>query len=139
MDPQPERSRTPGQRAGDAAEALVAARLAAAGWTVLGRNVRVGRGELDLVAVDPGPPRELVVVEVRWRSGREFGLGEETVGWRKRRTLRDAGYGLLDRQSMPGGEAVPRLGLRFDLVIVEPGTSAGAPPRVRHHRNALGT
>src|SRR3954452_10679534 len=138
MDPQPERHRTPGQRAGDAAEELVATRLAAAGWTVLGRNVRVGRGELDLVAVDPGPPRELVVVEVRWRSGRDFGLGEETVGWRKRRTLRDAGYGLLDRPEMPDGSRVPHLGLRFDLVIVEPGATPDAPARVRHHRNALG-
>ena len=41
-----------------------------AGWTVLARNVHVGRHELDLVAVDPGPPAALVVVEVRWRAGR---------------------------------------------------------------------
>ena len=60
--------RTPAQRAGDAAETLVAARLLAAGWTILARNVHVGRHELDLVAIDPGPPAALVVVEVRWRS-----------------------------------------------------------------------
>jgi|SRR5215210_3891821 len=139
MDPMPAPHRTAGQRAGDAAEELVATRLTAAGWSVIGRKVRVGRGELDVVAVDPGPPRELVVVEVRWRTGREFGLGEETVGWRKRRSLREAGFGLLDRPELPGGGHVPRLGLRFDLVIVEPATSADAGPRVRHHRNVLGT
>src|SRR4051794_29148378 len=138
MDADPTPRRTPGQRAGDAAENLVEARLTAAGWSVLGRNVRVGRGELDLVAVDPGPPRELVVVEVRWRSRREFGLPEETVGWRKRRTLRDAGFGPLDRPEVPDGSRVPPLALRFDPVIVEPGGPPAAPARVRHPRNALG-
>lgn len=135
MTPRP---RTPAQDAGDAAEALVAARLIAAGWTVLARNVRVGRGELDLVAVDPGPPPSLVVVEVRWRARRDFGLPEESVGWRKRRSLRQAGFGLLDRDRLPGGAAVPRLPLRFDLVLVEPPEVVGDPPRVRHHRSALG-
>ena len=71
--------RTAKQEAGDEAEALVAARLLAAGWTVLGRNVHAGRGELDLVAIDPGPPRELVIVEVRRRTSRSFGLAEETL------------------------------------------------------------
>ena len=39
---------TPAQRTGDEAEALVASRLAAAGWTILARNLRLGRDELDL-------------------------------------------------------------------------------------------
>ena len=76
--------RTAAQQAGDAAETLVATRLAAAGWTVLARNVHVGRHELDLVAIDPGPPAALVIVEVRWRADRGFGLPEETVAHRKR-------------------------------------------------------
>ena len=69
-----EAPRTDAQRAGEAAEGLVARRLEAAGWTILGRNVHVGRRELDLVAVDPGPPPTLVIVEVRWRRRRDFGL-----------------------------------------------------------------
>jgi Predicted endonuclease distantly related to archaeal Holliday junction resolvase len=126
-----EPARTIAQRAGDAAERLVAARLAEAGWIVLARNVHVGRHELDLVAVDPGPPPALVVVEVRWRAGRAFGLPEETVDHRKRVRVRAAAYGLLDRGTLPGGEPLPRLPLRFDLVVVEPGG------RVRHHRYAM--
>ena len=74
--------RTAAQQAGDSAESLVLVRLLAAGWTVLARNVHVGRHELDLVAVDPGPPAALVVVEVRWRRSRGFGLPEETVDHR---------------------------------------------------------
>src|SRR5947199_5920367 len=92
---------TPAQIAGDEAEGLVAARLAAAGWTVLARNVRVGRDELDLVAVDPGPPRSLVVVEVRRRGRRDFGLAEETLDYRKRRALRRAIGTLLEAGRLP--------------------------------------
>lgn len=130
-------SRTRGQRVGDAAEALVARRLAEAGWTIVGRNVRVGRGELDIVAIDPGPPAALVVVEVRWRRDRGFGLPEETVGWRKRRHLRAAAMRLLD-EGLRDGRALPALPLRFDLVVVEPAVAAGGEPRIRHHRYVLG-
>jgi putative endonuclease len=125
-----ERPRTDAQRAGDAAEDLVAGRLEARGWRILGRNVHVGRNELDLVAVDPGPPAALVVVEVRWRSRRDFGLAEETVDHRKRARIHQAAYALLER-----GE-LPHLPLRFDLVVVEPGERAGEP-RIRHHRAAF--
>lgn len=138
-EPPPEdaRERTLAQRAGDAAEELVAQQLERAGWAILARNVRIGRAELDLVAVDPGPPRELVVVEVRWRRDRSFGLPEETVDWRKRRHLRLAAFGLLDRE-LPDGSEMPALPLRVDLVVVEPPPSPDAPPRVRHYRHALG-
>ena len=54
--------RTAAQQAGDAAETLVADRLTDAGWTILARNVHVGRHEIDLVAIDPGPPAALVVI-----------------------------------------------------------------------------
>jgi hypothetical protein len=53
---EPTTTRTPAQRAGDAAEDAVAVALATSGWRILGRRVRVGRLELDIVAVDPGPP-----------------------------------------------------------------------------------
>ena len=129
-------TRTQAQQAGDAAETLVLGRLIEAGWTVLARNVHVGRHELDLVAIDPGPPRALVIVEVRWRASRGFGLGEETVDHRKRSRVRLAAYGLLDRGVLPGGTVVPRLPIRFDLIVVEPG-EGGGEPRVRHHHAAF--
>ena len=121
--------RTPAQRAGDDAEARVAAALVSAGWQLLGGRVRVGRAELDLLAIDPGPPPTLVAVEVRWRGRRDFGLPEETVDGRKRARLHAAGYALRDRGSLADGTPVPRLPLRFDLVVVEPGD------RIRHHRH----
>ena len=136
MDDRPASIRTTAQLAGDAAETLVLTRLIEAGWTVLARNVHVGRRELDLVAVDPGPPAALVIVEVRWRRSRAFGLAEETVDHRKRARIRQAAYGLIDRGSLPDGTTLPRLPLRFDLVVIEPG-DRGGEPRVRHHRAAF--
>jgi putative endonuclease len=122
--------RTSQQRSGDAAEDGVARTLADAGWTILARQVHVGRAELDLIAIDPGPPRSLVVVEVRWRARRDFGLPEETVDWRKRRRLHLAAWRWLETAD------APNLPLRFDLVVVEPGLSADLP-RLRHHRSAF--
>lgn len=131
--------RTPAQRAGDAAEEAVAGRLRAGGWTILARNVRVGRAEIDIVAIDPGPPAALVMVEVRWRGRRDFGLPEETVDWRKRARLHRAGFALVGGEPLPSGLPVPRLPLRFDLVVVEPGRDGAAviAPVIRHHRAAF--
>jgi putative endonuclease len=120
--------RTAAQVAGDAAEDLVAGRLAAAGWTILARRLRVGRGELDIVAVDHGPPGELVIVEVRWRRRRDFGLADESLDHRKRAHLR-ASIGRLLADGLPNGVRLPALPIRVDFVVVEPGG------RIRHHRH----
>ena len=121
--------RTPAQQTGDHAEALVAEYLAGLRWQVLARRVRVRRAELDLVAVDPGPPAALVVAEVRWRSRRDFGLPEETVDHAKRARLHVAGFALRDAGRLPDGTPLPGLPLRFDLVVVEP------RGRLRHYRH----
>ena len=129
--------RTPQQRAGDEAERAVADRLVARGWRILGRHVRVGRGELALVAFDPGPPPSLVVVEVRWRRDRGFGLPEETFDRRKRAHLRRAVERLVAGGVLPDGSPLPRLPIRVDLVAVEPPARIGGAIRFRHHRSAL--
>jgi Holliday junction resolvase-like predicted endonuclease len=120
--------RTAAQRAGDEAEARVATHLTSLGWRVLGTHLRVGRAEIDILAVDPGPPASVVAVEVRWRARRDFGLPEETVDHRKRARLHRAGFALRELGRLPDGVAIPNLPLRFDLVVVEP------RDRFRHHR-----
>jgi putative endonuclease len=125
-------TRTLAQRVGDAAERLVADRLAAAGWTILARNLRLGRDEVDLLAVDPGPPPQLVVVEVRRRGRRDFGLAEESLGQRKRAALRRAVGGLMAGGVLPDGEPIPRLGLRLDLVAID--DAPDGRTSIRHHR-----
>jgi putative endonuclease len=124
--------------AGPAAESIVALHLAAAGWTILARNVRAGHGELDIVAIDSGPPAALVIIEVRWRGRRDFGLPEETFDWRKRARLRRTIGRFLAGGTLPDGRPIPRRPLRVDLVVVEPPAGTATTPRIRHHRAALG-
>lgn len=125
--------RTAVQLSGDDAERRVAMRLEAAGWTIIGRNIRIGRGEIDIVAVDPGPPPHLVIIEVRRRSSRRFGLAEETVDWRKRAHLRTAVAGLRE-SGWAATVALPALPMRVDLVAVEPPSTEDGSVRLRHHR-----
>ena len=106
--------------------------LGANGWTILARRARLGRLEVDLVALDPGSPPALVVVEVRWRGTRAFGLPEETVDARKLARLRRAAGALVATGRLPDGTPLPAGSVRVDVVAVEPG-SAGRL-RLRHHR-----
>jgi Holliday junction resolvase-like predicted endonuclease len=128
-------------RAGSVGERLVAEYLDGLGWTVLARNVRLGRSELDLVAVDPGPPALLVVVEVRANRASTFGAPEETVAGRKLRLVYAAALRLRALGVLPDGLPLSRLPLRVDLVAVEIapalGPSAGGPV-LRHLRGVIG-
>ena len=127
--------RTSRQRSGDAAEDLVARHLAQAGWRILARRLHCGRSELDIVAVDPGPPPRLVIVEVRWRRSRAFGLPEETFDRDKRAFLRRGLGRLLEDGRLPDGEPLPRLPAAIDLIVLEPDERGRI--ELRHHRDAL--
>ena len=126
---------TAAQRIGDDGEDLVAARLEAAGWTVLARNLRLGRDEVDLLARGSGTAGRAGVVEVRRRGRRDFGLAEETLDRRKRTALRRARRRACSRRgTLPDGRRLPALPLRVDLVAIDPGPGRAAhrPPPPRH-------
>ncbi len=121
-----ERSSHPPHRLGDRGEAIAGARLISAGWTLLARNYRLGRREIDLVAARHGL---LAFIEVKTRSGSGFGGPEAAVNWRKRREI-EAVAGHFVR--------LHRLGdvqLRFDAVGVRAGPY-GHPPEVDHVEDA---
>ena len=71
-------------RLGRCFEEAAARWLEARGWTVLGRNVRCHREEVDLI-VQRG--RVVAFVEVKGRRGRGYGAPAEAVTWRKRREI----------------------------------------------------
>ena len=128
-----ERARsTEAQRIGDAGERLAARLLVDGGWRIVARNLRLGRDEVDLLAVDPGPPASLVVVEVRRRGRRDFGVAEETLDHRKRAALRRVAGELVRRRALPDGTPLPLFPLRVDLIAIDPGRDGR--PSVRHHR-----
>jgi putative endonuclease len=93
--------------AGDLAEAAIAAHLRAKGWRILGRNVRVGRCELDIVALDAAGT--LVIVEVRSRSAPGFGAPEDSIDAAKVARLYGAGWQLMRAGHLPDGRRLPGL------------------------------
>ncbi len=111
-------------------------RLEAMGWDVIARNLRLGRAEVDLLAIDPSDGPWLVVVEVRRRSRREFGLAEETIDRRKRAVLRRAAGELAARRVLPDGRRLPSLPVRVDLIAID--LDAEGRPALRHHRGIDG-
>ena len=124
-------------RSGRRGEALVAAHLGSIGWTVLARRLHVGRDEIDLLAVDPGPPRAVVVVEVRTRTSSRYGTAEESVDRRKIARLYRAAAALRALGTLPGGAPLPRGPWRVDVLTVDdaPAIAPGAGgPTIRHHR-----
>jgi putative endonuclease len=121
------------QRRGLAGESEAAEHLLGAGWRVIARNVRVGRGsardEIDLLCVDPGPPPALVLVEVRSARSAAFGAPEERVDRHKVRRLYRALSALTQSGRVP--VALAGLPLRIDLVVVD---HRAEPVQIRHLR-----
>ena len=109
--------KTERQRRGTAAEDEAVAYVEGLGWRVLARNVKVGRDEIDVVAVDPGAPAFLVCVEVRSLRTTAFGAPEERVDRRKVGRLYRALAGL--GAALVSDEGFNRLPRRVDLVIVD--------------------
>ena len=105
-----------GRTGEDAAVAL----LLESGYEIVGRNVRLPGGEIDVVARDG----EIVVfVEVKARDSRAFGSAVAAVDARKRRTLRKLAAEWLQLFA-------PRAYARFDVVAAD-GT------RFAHYKDAF--
>ena len=94
---------------GRLAEDETARRLEARGFVILGRNVRVGRLEIDLVAARQG---RVLAVEVRARTSTSYGHPAATVDARKRARIRRAFAAWLAK------ERVPATSLRLDVAAL---------------------
>ena len=128
------------QRHGGQGEAAAARYLTELGWLILGRQVRVGRDEVDIVALDPGPPATIVAVEVRSRSSARFGPPEASVDRAKVMHCYRAMVALRRAGRLADGTSLPPLSWRVDLVAVDldAGLDAGVGgPRIRHLRAML--
>ena len=109
--------------AGARAEALAAAFLTGRGLTILERNFRCRRGEIDLIARDG---MTLVFVEVRMRASDHFGSAAASITAGKRhKLLRTA------RHYLAGATRTPAC--RFDALLVD-----GADNSVEWLKNAFG-
>jgi putative endonuclease len=101
--------------------------LSERGYVVLGKNQRTPHGELDLVCRSLS---EVVVVEVKSRSSREYGDALEAIGPRKASRLRaSAVWWLAERGLFP-------CAVRFDAVVVML-DGDGLPSCVHHLKNII--
>lgn len=100
--------------------------LRSQGCIVVARNYRTlsGSGEIDLVVWDF---KRLVFVEVKTRSGTEFGLPESAVDADKRERLRTAARDYSRRLEIDLRQT------RFDIVTV----ILGQPPKIEWLRDAF--
>ncbi len=74
------------RRLGEVGEGLAAAHLAAKGYDIVARNVRLPEGEIDIVARQGGTT---VIVEVRARRSAPMGDGLDSIDARKAARLRN--------------------------------------------------
>lgn len=80
------------------------------GWTILGRNVRHGRGEVDIIAASG---EVVAFVEVKTRTGKNHGHPLEAITWAKRREIARVARGWLQ-----GQDGLKGMLFRFDAVSV---------------------
>ena len=105
------------QRRGSQAEQLATEYLRRLGWRVIARNIELGGVEVDILAVDSGPPSTVVVVEVRSLHAARFGAPEERVDRAKVGRLYRALTGLREADGLLTD--VASSALRVDLVVVD--------------------
>ena len=113
-------------RRGAAAEDLAASYLRLRGCSIIGRNVRVGGGEIDLIA---RTGHWVLLIEVRYREDTSFGHPAETICGRKARALARAGRAYVAR-----GIGDARC-WRLDVVTVTMESNGGA--RIQHYPAAV--
>jgi Holliday junction resolvase-like predicted endonuclease len=121
---------------GAAAETAVSTYLRDLGWTVLGRNLWVGRDEIDILAREPVPSDVLVVLEVRARSRPGFGAAVESVDGRKVARLYRAAWGLR-RWGHPAVVAKDLVGVVWRVDLVTVGRMADGSWQVERHLRGL--
>ncbi len=122
----------PRRRLGDLGERLAREHLERAGYSVLERNYRSRRGEIDVIALGHGA---LVFCEVKTRiaGGRAGPVGPlDAIGNAKRRRLR-----MLAREWLSANGSHPRAEtLRFDAIGITL-SSAGALLALEHVEGAF--
>jgi putative endonuclease len=97
------------------------------GYKIIARRLRLGGGELDLIAADG---RTLVFVEVKTRVSHDKGHPAEAVDEAKQRQLTRLGLIYLKRHDLLGHSA------RFDVVAVT-WPKGAKRPSIEHYRSAF--
>lgn len=108
-------------------EAIAVRHLEKKGYSIRDRNWHSSRGELDLVAQDG---QTVVIVEVKTRAGRGYGLPEEAITPVKRRRLLRTAWIYMDRHGLMESD------WRVDVIAIE-GSPRSGLDRIEHYQNVL--
>ncbi len=111
---------------GSEGEDLAISYLERKGWTILERNYRFERSEVDIVAYDQVC---IVFLEVKTRRSSRFGYPEESVDERKQAHIHKASMAWLYERKM---EKSP---IRFDVIGIE--LQHDLPPIIEHIERAF--
>lgn len=98
------------------------------GYKILARGYKVGRGEIDLIAVDG---RTIVFVEVKTRASGEAHSPADAVDKRKQEKLTKLALGYLRRHKLLNHSA------RFDVVAIIWPDESPRPASIRHFPSAF--
>jgi len=115
------------ERAARVGERMAEEFLRLRGFEILDRNVRSGRGEIDLIAREDGT---LVFVEVKLRSGGSADAALAAVNWKKREDVERAATRWLQSKGLTNRP------IRFDVIAIT-WEADGSHLRVEHIRNAF--
>ena len=96
------------------------------GFRILDKNWRHGRYELDIVAEKQGC---IVFVEVRGRTLNGLQSGYDSIGYKKKRTIKNAAY--IYRKKHPGIKTY-----RFDIISID-WTNDGKIKAINHYENVV--
>jgi putative endonuclease len=114
------------QNLGRTGEDLAVNYLQQKGFRILDRNFRIGKAEIDIIALEQ---EELIIVEVKSVCTIRYGYGEEHISEKKKRMLIRAAYGYLNLFPTLTGK-----NLRFDVLIVN---FDCYPATIKHYRGAF--
>lgn len=116
------------KKTGDKGEDLAVELLESKGYTIIKRNYRYGKGEIDIIAKDP-QEEGLVFIEVKSRKNLEFGSPEEAITKNKIRQLkRIAELYLYENE-------IKEILCRFDVIAIL--MPFNEKPRIEHFVNAF--
>jgi len=115
--------RTQNKTTGDAGEEEAAKYLGQKGYKILGRNVKLFCGEIDILAEYK---KIIVIVEVKTVRGGGFGPAQDLVRYAKQNKLRTLARALQ--------QEYPNRMMRIDVVAVDYATGE---PKIEHLENAV--
>ena len=108
-------------------EALAAEYFPEKGYMVIERNLRTPYGEIDLIARNDGM---ILFVEVKTRSGDQYGYPEEAITSNKRAHLIAAAQAYMQDISQPDTD------WRIDVIAIRK-LKASKTPEIFHFENAI--